>query len=260
MFPSLYLKNQFGEQSNNFIIGGSAALSAQFTVAPADVGGKGITGLVARGISDIFMHTSQTPASGNPNPANGMILVKLTDKFISLLKFGSSIASPNSGTPINISSGLAVGTLYVITAVGTSTAANWQALGLPVGITPAIGAMFVATSASAGTGTGAVQIPLAAGAGVSHLELVGDASKTMNPSAGNGYLYVRTMGQGGGTLTMNSYTPAGTNDMASPPIFTGTPAVLTGSVGAGAGVQATPAVGTIITLDFSLLPVAASLI
>jgi hypothetical protein len=33
-------------------------------------------------------------------------------------------------------------------------------------------------------------------------------------------------------LTMNSYTPAGTNSSATPPIFTGTAAVLTGSVAA----------------------------
>lgn len=32
------------------------------------------------------------------------------------------------------------------------------------------------------------------------------------------------------TLSMNSYTPAGTNNTATPPIFTGTAATLTGSI------------------------------
>ena len=53
----------------------------------------------------------------------------------------------------------------------------------------------------------------------------------------NGALQALVGGAGTGTisapaLTMNSYTPAGTNNSATPPIFTGTPATLTGTVAA----------------------------
>ena len=109
-----------------------------------------------------------------------------------------------------------MGVAYVIVSVGTSTAANWQALGLPVGVTPAVGAVFIATSASAGTGTGVVQVMATAGAGVDHIEVVGDPNQTCNPSTGNAYLVCACFSK---VFTYNSGTPANstvTDGLAAP--------------------------------------------
>ena len=57
----------------------------------------------------------------------------------------------------------------------------------------------------------------------------------IDPTSGNLRIFESSAGSGtisAPTLTMNSYTPAGTNNSATPPIFTGTPAVLTGTVSA----------------------------
>lgn len=201
-FQQLNLKNQFGEQSHNYINGGSQ-IDLSFTVASSDSGGKGITGLSAPfGVSAVYMHTSATPASGNPNPAAGYILVEFTPQFSGYIGSYSAFASANSGSNVNISSGLTVGQVYVITSVGTSTAANWQAVGLPTGVTPAVGVAFVATSSSAGTGTGVVQVPLATGSGVYHVEAVGSptASDALTGSYGS-YAIFQVLGATNSTTT-----------------------------------------------------------
>lgn len=188
---------------------------------------------------------------GSPNPAAGLIAVKLSQPYAGFLGFSSRLSSPNSGTPINVTDGVTAGLAYVITSLGNTSAAQWLVLGLPAGVTPAVGVVFVAPLTTTCTGTAQIQIPLAAGAGASHLELIGDSSLSANVVGGS-LIYLRVMGLASGALTMNSYTPAGTNNSATPPIFTGTPAVLTGSVANGAGLQKAPADGTLIGLNFSM--------
>lgn len=58
------------------------------------------------------------------------------------------------------------------------------------------------------------------------------------------------------TLTMNSYTPAGTNDGGSPPIFTGTPAVLTGSISAQTFTGAAGSAAALSEVSTSFVPAA----
>lgn len=64
------------------------------------------------------------------------------------------------GDEINVTAGLAVEQVYVITALGTTTAPQWQALGLPEAVTPAVGVTFTCNSAVAGMGTGTVEAVL----------------------------------------------------------------------------------------------------
>jgi len=190
MFPSLIIKNQFGEQSNNFLLGGTNQLWANFIVDSANGNGLGIRSLKGNCLKNVFMFTSATPASGNPNPIAGLILVEFQSAFANYINGAYGFASPASGTPINISSGLSVGHVYIIVSVGTSTPANWQALGLPSTVTPAVGVAFIATSASAGTGTGVVEIPAVAGSAVDHIELVGDPNTTCK-LIGGGYMIIK---------------------------------------------------------------------
>lgn len=186
MNSTLVLQNQFGETSNNFIKGGSGQVSALFTVNAADAAGNGITGLLPKGIAAIFMHTSQTPAAGNPNPAAGYILVKFAKGYAGMLSHAFSLKSPLSGSSINVTTGVTGGLVYIITALGTTTAAQWQALGLPTNVVPAVGQSFVAPATVTGSGTGTIQVQANTGTGVLHLENVGDASLNANTSDGTG--------------------------------------------------------------------------
>ena len=134
-----------------------------------------------------------TAAPGNPNPAAGYIVVNLQDNYNRYLGGYAGFASPVSGTPILIASSsvLTIGAVYVIVSVGTSTAANWQAMGLPANINPAVGVSFVATATGSGTGTGAVEALKSGYSGIDHVEVLGDPNQ-MNSNgayvlgAGNG--------------------------------------------------------------------------
>lgn len=175
-YPSLILENQFGEVSNSFIKGGSSRLRAKFTVKSDDTDGKGITGLAAQGISAVYMHTSATPDAANPNPIAGYILVKFDKAFSSFQSLQATAIPPQSGSSLLVASaGLSVGTVYVITVLGTTSAAQWLALGVPAGVTAALGIAFVALATSA-TGTGAVQVPKTGGTAIVSINPVGDPS------------------------------------------------------------------------------------
>lgn len=85
--------------------------------------------------------------------------------------------SPTTGSNVNDGSFVA-GTSYVITAVGTT---NWHAVGVPAGVTPAVGVGFVATGVG-GAGSGTVK---AVGAsGIYAVEIVGDPQLQVNQAGG----------------------------------------------------------------------------
>lgn len=159
-------------------------VDCNFVVNSADTGGLGITGLSGAGVASVYMHTSQTPATGNPNPASGYIMVTLADNYTKLYAMDYSILSAGSGSDVNIDASdaaLTVGQAYQISSLGTSTTADWVAVGLAKGVTPAVGAAFIAIATGAGTGTGKVQLPKATGSGLNHIEIVGLPNKTIAP-------------------------------------------------------------------------------
>ena len=181
-YPSLVLKNQFGEESNNFVIGGSSEIWCNFIVDSTNGNGLGIRSLKGSGVANVFMHTSATPLGGNPNPASGYVLIQLSQPYAGYMGGTFGAVSPVSGTPIAVTVGTNVGWAYVITAVGTTSLSGWQSLGLPVGVVPAVGVSFVATSTTTTTGTGYIEVPTASG--VDHVEVIGNPNLTSNVSTG----------------------------------------------------------------------------
>jgi hypothetical protein len=180
----MILENQFGETSINALMGGLVYCS--FVVDSANANGLGIKSLQGQGIKNVFMHTSQTPAVGSPNPAVGYILVELNQPYASFVGMQASLASPNSGSSINVTTGVTAGLAYVITALGTTTTAQWQVLGVPAGVTPAVGVAFIAPATTTATGTGTIQVNLATGSTTSHIEAVGNPSQTAMTTDGSG--------------------------------------------------------------------------
>ena len=111
--------------------------------------------------------------------AAGLIYVVFQDNYNAYLGGNVGFVSPVSGTPISIStgSGLTIGAAYVIVSVGTSTTANWNAMGLPLGIIPNVGATFIATATGSGTGTGVVES--STNSGIMSVEAIGDGNQTI---------------------------------------------------------------------------------
>lgn len=119
-------------------------------------------------------------AVGSPNPAAGYIYVQFNDQYFRDYGGFDGAVAPITGSAINIS-GSAVMTLgvpYVITSIGTSTQANWNAVGLPLGVVPSVGLPFIATATGSGTGTG--QVHAVGNSGIMRIEAVGDPSQTVN--------------------------------------------------------------------------------
>jgi len=151
-------------------------LSCNFIVDSANGNGLGIRSLKGNGIQNVYMHTSSTPAAGSPNPESGVIMVQLQDNYNRYLGGFSGQVSPLSGS--NITSTTA-GDPYVITSLGTATAAQWTAAGVPAGITPAPGVAFVAIATGTIGGSATVQAPSASG--IDNIEVIGDPNTTLAP-------------------------------------------------------------------------------
>lgn len=172
-------------------------LDCSFVVDASNGNGLGIRSLKNSGrISSVYMHTTSVLAgSGNPNPASGYIYVTLQDNYNRYLAGASGFVAPVSGTPINVTTGVTAGLAYIIVSLGTTSVAQWHALGLPLNITPAVGVSFIAPATTTATGTGVIEVPATAGSGIDHIEVIGDPN-LMNSNganvlgAGNGMQFV----------------------------------------------------------------------
>lgn len=143
-------------------------------VDSANANGFGIRSLKRSGrIQNVFMHTSATPGTAadgtvNPNPQAGLIYLTLQDNYNTALTGGHSIVSPVTGSPVTA---MTAGHAYVIVSVGSSSLTQWQAVGVPSSITPAVGVSFIAT----GTALAGGDHVMAVGAsGIDTIEIVGD--------------------------------------------------------------------------------------
>lgn len=191
-------------------------VNAQFTVAPAN--GLGITSLKSNGyVRNVFMHTSTTPAANdgytNPNPLAGYAMVQFRNSFNYYLSGIAQFIAPQDGSDVKIdNSALTVGQVYVITTLGNATAAKWLAIGVPAGVTPAVGVAFVAlTNGGAGnTLTSKVQLP--SSSGISSVEVLGLPSTMINQSMASTY---------GGAWMYLAFRSLSASGTISAPTFTG---------------------------------------
>ncbi len=151
-------------------------INLSFVVTPTN--GLGVTSLKSNGyVNNVFMHTSTTPASANgflnPNPANGFAMIQLKQNFNHYLGMQASFATPTATATKIDNSVLVVGQAYVISVLGNSTAAQWHAVGVPAGVTPAVGVSFIAITVGAGANTSTSRVQLPTSSGVGPVEVVG---------------------------------------------------------------------------------------
>lgn len=197
-------------------------VNLQFTVTPTN--GLGVTSLKSNGyVRNVFMHTSTTPTANdgytNPNPANGFALVQFKNNFNYYLNGYVQAQAPTITSTKIDNSALTAGQAYIITIVGDSTLAQWQAIGLPPGITPAVGVSFIATAVGAGANTSTSRVQVPTTSGVFGVEVVGNPGVSLSNSNiatnGGAWLLLQFMGA---SFSAGAYTPAGT---ISAPTFTG---------------------------------------
>lgn len=144
---------------------------------------NGISSLKGPTVQAVYMHTSASASS--TNPAAGTIIVQLQDNYNQLMSFDFGIQSPNSGSDVKIdNSAMTAGVAYTITTLGNASAAKWAAIGVPAGVTAAVGVSFIAaTNGGAGnTLTSRVQASAAAGSGVASIEIVGQPNQSIAPN------------------------------------------------------------------------------
>lgn len=180
-------------------------LNATFQVSVTDTAGNGVVNLTTNpggnssgAVQAVYMHTSATASAGNPNPGNGIIYVQFADAYNKdYLGWSGQITALSGSSILVASAGVVNHTTYVITILGTTTTAGWQSLGLPVGVTPAVGVAFIATTTGTAAGTGAVQVPHANGSGIQTMDQIGSSANALSPvgiGAAYPYLIFRCMG------------------------------------------------------------------
>lgn len=182
-----------------------------FTVTPTN--GLGVTSVKSNGyVNYAFMHTSTTPTASNgitnPNPPNGYAMIGLKNNFNKFLGLRWEQDAPATSTSTGSTTANVV---YTITALGTATTAQWQAVGLPAWLTPTVGQTFIA-SASQSIG-GSATVGVAGFPNISVVSVVGDPNQTIASSniASYGGAYL--------VLQFGALSPAGTITAAT---FTGT--------------------------------------
>lgn len=145
-------------------------IDCNFEVDSDDEAGLGIVSLKGPAVSEVFMNTSATPADGNPNPAAGIIVVKLSDNYSRIYSIDADISGPLGASTTSAKADV----INIISVLGTATLAEWQAAGLPAGITPALGVQFIGANSSAIGGSAQTAVAAAAGSGIDHIETVGN--------------------------------------------------------------------------------------
>ncbi len=177
-----------GHYYSNIVMPQEVDLS--FTVTATN--GLGITSLKSNGwVRNVFMHTSTTPTSNdgvlNPNPAAGVCIIQLKQNFNVFLGMNYSFQAPVTGGAVTTT---VANTTYQITTLGTTTAAQWSAVGLQPGFTATVGQVFTAIASQAIGGSGDVH---AIGtSGILSAEVCGLPSQQIANSniASNGGAYV----------------------------------------------------------------------
>lgn len=175
-------------------------INLNFIVDSANGNGLGIRSLKSNGyVENIFMHTSATPGTNNghlnPNPLVGYALIQLKNNFNVYIGGFSGVIAPLTGSNLTATVNH---TPHVITALGTATLAQWQAVGVPLGLVPAVGMSFIATATA--TIGGSATVKDVAASNIDHIEVIGNPNASINNSNiaknGGAYLIVQFIGSG----------------------------------------------------------------
>ena len=163
-------------------------INLNFIVDSTNGNGLGVRSVKSNGyVNNVFMHTSASAGINNgiknPNPAVGYAVIQLKGNFNRYIGGFAGIEAPIT-SPSQTST--TAGNPYVITSIGTTTLAQFQAAGLPMGMIPQVGSAFIATATGSLGGTGTLGSPQPSA--VMTLQPIGDPNQTLqnSNSAANG--------------------------------------------------------------------------
>ena len=142
-----------------------------FVVDSTNGSGLGVRSIKSNGFVERVMMYSTHASSGGGNPnwiaksnmfpsgnpvttASGIILIQMKQNFNRVINAEFGTVAPLSGSSLKIDNGatLTIGSPYVIVSVDPNvTAAQLATLGVPVGVTPSVGLVFVALATGAGS-------------------------------------------------------------------------------------------------------------
>lgn len=163
---------------------GLTLIEGQFTILStqtADTANYKTSGLQGTGVKSVA------------NQATGVYKVTLSGKFYKFLGFSHSDSGINDTANHVAIASLSNGVPYVITTVGTSTAADWTLAGLDSGVVPAVGVAMTAVTAASGSGGNGFASPVIVN-GITKLQVYGDPNTTLNPAVGTDpYFYIQTL-------------------------------------------------------------------
>jgi hypothetical protein len=140
-------------------------------------------GASASSPGDTLSFAMTAALAGNPNPEAGYAVIQLKGNYNRYIGGFSGVQAPLTSTS---TTSLTAGDPYVITSLGTTTTAQWQTAGLPMGFTPAVGSAFIAAASASLSGTGTVGVPAASP--IVSIQVVGDPNQEISNSnsAANG--------------------------------------------------------------------------
>lgn len=144
------------------------------------------------GSSGAVSSTKGSGISSITHVGTGTYKIQFDDMYSRYLggQFGFQAGVTGSSVP---AASIVSGTTYIITSVGTT---DFSAIGLPSGVTAAVGVAFTATGAGTGTGT----VKAVGTSGITTCEVIGDPSLTLsNPT--DPYILVQTLGPTDATHT-----------------------------------------------------------
>jgi hypothetical protein len=157
-------------------------INCNFIVDSANGNGLGVRSVKSNGyVESVFMYTSSTPgvvgSYTNPVPPAGYAQIRFKNNFNYYLGgFSGQVIPLTSTSTTSVTSG----SVYVITALGTATLAQWQAVGLPQGLVPTVGQAFTAIASQSIGGSAHVGVP---GFPSSYIvSVIGDPNQSLNNS------------------------------------------------------------------------------
>lgn len=176
------------------------------------------TRILIGGTGAVTSYTGSIAIRSVTRVTTGIYQIILTDNFYTFMQGFGSFYAPVTGSALGVDASgaaLSISQVYQIVTLGVQTAANWTTLGMPPGITPAVGIAFVAAATGAGATSGAGTVKAIGVSGIGSVEIMGNPNLTMGPTgAGNqgGIILIQTLQpQQTGTTTNNTpvrMTPA----------------------------------------------------
>lgn len=175
--------NIYDAYGNNFLIWFQVAGAGG---PPVGVAGTPIPVSIASGAANTAVASALNTVLGaitanQGNPSNPAVASFSSSVLSATLTVDNVINQPFPGGAMDGSGSLATGFTFAVTRDQTNVQ-NWQAVGLPKGVVPAVNVSFVATAtgySTRGGSTGTVKVPSVTG--ISKIELIGRPTLSLGP-------------------------------------------------------------------------------